>query len=118
MVAGETDHLTPWPSCYRTTKLLGGRSRFVLSTSGHIAAVIHPPGNPRSSYRIGDEAHDDPQDWLASAQLHKGTWWEDWAPWIAARSGALKPAPKRLGTRRHKPLERAPGTYVFDRSQG
>jgi polyhydroxyalkanoate synthase len=118
VVGGETDHLTPWPSCYRTTQLFGAKTRFVLSSSGHIAAVIHPPGNPKSTYRIGDESNADPEDWLASAELHRGTWWENWAPWLAERSGELKPAPKELGNARHRPLERAPGTYVFDRSTG
>ena len=32
--------------------------------------------------------------------------------WLAARSGELKPAPKRLGNARHKAQAKAPGTYV------
>jgi polyhydroxyalkanoate synthase subunit PhaC len=35
IVAGIADHITPWQNCYRSTQLLGGESRFILSTSGH-----------------------------------------------------------------------------------
>jgi polyhydroxyalkanoate synthase len=118
VAGGETDHLTPWQSCYRTTQLFGGKTRFALSTSGHIAAVIHPPGNPKSTYRIGDESKADPEDWLETAELHPGTWWADWAPWLQERSGDLKPAPEKLGNSSHEPMEPAPGTYVFTRSKG
>ena len=45
IVAGITDHICPWQSCYRTTQLLGGRPRFLLSTSWHVAAMVNPPGN-------------------------------------------------------------------------
>ena len=118
IAGGETDHLTPWPSCYRSVGLLGGKTRFVLSTSGHIAAVIHPPGNPKSSYRIGDESCATPEDWLRSTEMHKGTWWQDWAPWLAERAGEKVAAPIKLGNDRHRPLDPAPGKYVFKRSNG
>ena len=42
-----------------------------------------------------------------------GSWWTDWEHWLAARSGALKPAPKMLGNRAHKAQAKAPGTYVL-----
>ncbi len=51
VVAGTADHICPWQSCYRTTQLLGGPVRFVLSTSGHIAAIVNPPGNPKASFQ-------------------------------------------------------------------
>jgi alpha/beta hydrolase fold len=57
LVAGVTDHICPWTSCYRSTQLLGGSKRFVLSTSGHIAAMVNPPGNEKARYR-----------WLRSAR--------------------------------------------------
>jgi poly(3-hydroxyalkanoate) synthetase len=55
VVAGIADHITPWQSCFRTTRLFGGDSRFVLSTSGHIAALVNPPGNPRASFHTNQE---------------------------------------------------------------
>jgi polyhydroxyalkanoate synthase len=113
VIAGETDHITPWPNCYRTTHLLGGDTRFVLSNGGHIAAVINPPGNPKATYRVADHNPPDAETWLQEAEARPGTWWEDWDAWLADRTGASKPAPKRLGSRRFAPLEAAPGSYVL-----
>jgi polyhydroxyalkanoate synthase len=115
-VGAESDHLTPWPACYRSIRLLGGKTRFVLSTSGHVAAVIHPPGNPKSAHWIGDESIAEPDDWFAKATVHKGTWWEDWSAWLAERSGAKKEPPAALGSASYRPLGPAPGEYVFQRS--
>mgnify|MGYP003556838773 CR=1 FL=1 len=68
-VAGIADHITPWQSNYRSTHLLGSQPRFVLSTSGHIAAIVNPPDNPKASYRVAVEGeHDDPESWLAAAE--------------------------------------------------
>jgi polyhydroxyalkanoate synthase len=115
-VGAETDHLTPWKSCYRTVNMLGGDTRFVLSSSGHIAATINPPGNPRARYHVAEEHPACADEWLAGATGTQGTWWDDWAAWLAERSGALKRAPKSLGNRRHKALGPAPGEYVLERA--
>jgi polyhydroxyalkanoate synthase subunit PhaC len=115
VVAGVADHITPWQSCYRTTALLGGDTRFVLSTSGHIAALVNPPGNGKATYRIGGETPGDPQAWLAAATTERGSWWPDFVAWLAARCGPDRRAPRRLGGRGHAPLIEAPGTYVLDR---
>jgi polyhydroxyalkanoate synthase len=114
IVAGITDHITPWQNCLRTTQLLGGTSRFVLSTSGHIAALVNPPGNPKSSFHVNKENPADPAEWLRTAETVQGTWWTDLSPWLADRCGVLKPAPKELGGGGLRPLVAAPGTYVFD----
>jgi polyhydroxyalkanoate synthase len=113
VIGGISDHLTPWQSCYRTTQLLGGRTEFVLSTSGHIAAIINPPGNPKATFRTADDTPADPDDWLAAATLRPGTWWSHYTDWLAERCGELKPAPQRLGNDTHRPLVDAPGTYVL-----
>ena len=115
IVAGIADHLTPWQSCYRSTQLLGGRSRFILSTSGHIAALINPPGNPKASYQTSGHTPADPRQWLEAAETQQGSWWPDLVAWLGERCGPQKPAPKRLGGRGLQPLVDAPGTYVFDR---
>jgi polyhydroxyalkanoate synthase subunit PhaC len=113
VIAGETDHITPWPNCYQTVQLLGAESRFVLSNGGHIAAVINPPGNPKSTYRVGMHYPPDAQEWLDGAEVLKGTWWDDWDAWLAERTGAQKPAPTELGGPAHPPLDHAPGVYVL-----
>jgi polyhydroxyalkanoate synthase subunit PhaC len=109
-----TDHLTPWTGCYRTTQLLSGPTRFVLSHSGHIQSLVNPPGNPKASYFVGGEPGPDPEEWRASAERHTGSWWENWAPWTIEQSGELVPAPSSPGSEAHPPMEPAPGLYVLD----
>jgi polyhydroxyalkanoate synthase subunit PhaC len=114
MVAGISDHITPWENCYRTTQLLGGDCRFVLSTSGHVAALVNPPGNPKATYRLGDgENPPRAEDWLERAHKHQGTWWADWDAWLGERSGAVREAPASLGNETYPAAEGAPGTYVL-----
>jgi polyhydroxyalkanoate synthase subunit PhaC len=115
VVAGIADHITPWQNCYRSTQLLGGDSRFVLSTSGHIAALVNPPGNPKASYHTNTDNPADAQQWLGTAEPRRGSWWPDWLAWLGERSGAEQPAPAKLGGGGLRPLVEAPGTYVFDR---
>jgi polyhydroxyalkanoate synthase len=109
-----TDHLTPWKGCYRTTQLTTGDSTFILSNAGHVASLVNPPGNPKAHYFAGPEPVPDPEDWLAGAEKQQGTWWEHWADWINERSGEERRAPAKLGSRRHRPIEPAPGSYVRD----
>jgi polyhydroxyalkanoate synthase len=114
VVAGIADHLCPWQSCYATTQLLGGNSRFVLSTSGHIASLVNPPTNPKSTWRTAPTDTPDADAWLATAHTEPGSWWTDFSRWVAERSGAEVDAPTELGGGRPT-LGAAPGTYVFDK---
>jgi len=111
VLAAVDDHIVPWVSGYKTTQLLGGHNRFVLSTSGHIAGIVNPPG-PKPKHWTNDAAPSDPQEWKENATLQEGTWWEDWATWIATQGGPTVPAPRRLGSKDHPPIEDAPGSYV------
>src|SRR6516165_5583369 len=115
LVAGITDHLCPWQSCYRSTQLLSGSKRFVLSTSGHVAAMVNPPGNEKARYQVAKECPEDPQEWLRHAENGHGTWWPDYASWLAERCGEERAAPEELGGGGLEPLGDAPGTYVYDR---
>src|SRR5215831_2920179 len=114
LVAGITDHLCPWQSCYRSTQLLGGSSRFVLSTSGHVAAMVNPPGNDKARYQVAKDCPEDPQDWLRRAETCHGSWWPDYAGWLAEHCGEEKAAPDELGGSGLAPICDAPGTYVYD----
>jgi polyhydroxyalkanoate synthase len=110
------DHIVPWQSAYKTTQLLGGKPRFVLSSSGHIAGMINPP-SPKASHWTNDVLPSDADAWLESATLQKETWWEDWARWSGERAGPMVRARKTLGSRAHPPTEDAPGRYVRSRTR-
>ncbi len=116
VIAGTADHLCPWQSCYRTTQLLGGPVTFVLSTSGHIAAVVNPPGNAKAAFRTGPAPNPaDPAEFLAAAQTVAGSWWPHYSTWLAGRSGGRKKSPGQLGRKGYPVRGAAPGTYVHDR---
>src|SRR2546421_5473145 len=97
MTAGITDHITPWQGCYAATQLLGGKVKFILSNSGHIQAILNPPGNPKASYFVNERYSADPEQWLARAQKRSGTWWEDWRNWLGHGSGGEAAAPGEPG---------------------
>jgi polyhydroxyalkanoate synthase subunit PhaC len=115
MVAGITDHICPWQSCYRSTQLLAGRNRFVLSTSGHVAAMVNPPGNDKARYQVAKDCPQEPDEWLRHAETCHGSWWPDYASWLGERCGEQQAAPGELGGGGLAPLCDAPGTYVYDR---
>jgi polyhydroxyalkanoate synthase len=115
LVAGITDHICPWESCYQSTQLLGGSKRFVLSTSGHIAAMVNPPGNEKARYQVAKDCPANPREWLRHAESCRGSWWPDYAGWLAEHCGEETAAPDELGGGRLEPLCDAPGTYVYDR---
>ena len=114
VIAGTTDHITPWKAVYETARLFGDDSQFILSNSGHLQSLLNPPGNPKSWYVKGRATASDPESWAEGAQKHEGTWWLDWAEHLKAKGGDEIPAPKTPGSRKHKPLGPAPGTYVFE----
>ena len=114
VIAGEADHLCPWQSCYRTTQLLGGQVTFVLSTSGHIAAMVNPPGSPKAAFQTAPDHPADPREFLAAAQKVAGSWWPDYSSWLAGRSGGQKNSPGQLGRKGYPVRSAAPGTYVHD----
>jgi polyhydroxyalkanoate synthase len=112
-VAGLRDHLVAWEAVYRSAQLFGGSKRFVLSTSGHVQAMVNPPSpESRASYRLTDELPPDAQEFFRQADVKPGSWWPDYSEWLSSRSGPLRPAPKALGSKKHKAAARAPGTYV------
>ena len=117
VVAGVTDHITPWKACYRLTQLIGSPNvDFVLSQSGHIQALLNPPGNPKAKYFHSQTRPPASIDaWMNGAAEEKaGSWWPFWSEWLAAHSGAKKAAPKAGGSKKHPTLGPAPGTYLFD----
>ena len=113
LVGAENDHITPWRSSYRTTQLVKGEARFVLSSSGHIAGIVNPP-SPKARHWTNPETPADPDAWLAAATEHQGSWWEDWTGWASSHGGQRRKPPP-MGSATHPPLEDAPGAYVRER---
>jgi polyhydroxyalkanoate synthase len=114
VVAGVTDHITPWKGVHKTAQIMGEGTTFVLSNSGHLQSLINPPTNPKASYMIGAVNPSGPDAFVAAAEKRKGSWWLDWRDWLHARSGDEVAAAASPGSERHPVLAAAPGTYVFD----
>jgi polyhydroxyalkanoate synthase len=115
-VGALSDHITPWQACYRTPRLFGGKRTFVESTSGHIQAIVNPPGNAKALFLASDTYGPDAQEWLEGAREHRGSWWDHWTAWLIERSGPSVTAPTQLGSEAHPPLMAAPGRYVHQRA--
>jgi polyhydroxyalkanoate synthase subunit PhaC len=117
VIGGITDHITPWRACYGTARLFGPETTFVLANAGHLQSMINPPGAPKSFFFAAPASVEDPMQWAEAAQSRRqeGSWWPHWRLWIQGRSGELLKAPAKLGSRKHKPLGAAPGTYVHEK---
>jgi polyhydroxyalkanoate synthase len=113
IVGAEQDHIVPWQAAWQLTRLASGKGRFVLAGSGHIAGIINPPSKGRG-YRTNARRASTPEQWLAGAERHEGSWWSDWVDWLRPRTGKPVPPPS-LGSAAHPPLGPAPGTYVLEK---
>ena len=115
--ASKEDHIAPADSVFKLTGLLGGRKRFVLAGSGHVAGVINPPEKKKYQHWLVENgaAHDDFETWFADAVEHPGSWWPDWHRWLSRRSGKKVPA-RKPGAGGLRLIEPAPGSYVKRRS--
>jgi len=114
VIAGVTDHITPWKGAYRTAGILSDSATFVLSNAGHLQSLLNPPNNPKASYMIGPFNSAGPDAFQAGAEKRRGSWWLDWRDWLHARSGEEISAPTSVGSEHHPATTPAPGTYVFD----
>ena len=54
VVGAINDHIVPWHGSYKTVGLMGGKVRYVLSSGGHIAGIVNPPG-PKAWYEAADD---------------------------------------------------------------
>jgi polyhydroxyalkanoate synthase len=115
VVAGITDHITPWQACYQSRNILRGKIDFVLSSSGHIQSIVNPPTNPKAKYFLNTALPDEPETWLASASERAGSWWDHWSEWYAQHGAGEVPAPAALGSARFPAGDPAPGRYVHQR---
>ena len=114
-VGGYTDHITAWRACYDTAHLVGGSDKqMTLVRSGHIQSIVYPADSMRYDRWYGPSSPTDPDEWLATAAVKKGSWWYPWAEWLIARSGPERKASATLGNRQYPPLGPAPGRYVYE----
>jgi polyhydroxyalkanoate synthase len=111
VVGAINDHIVPWHGSYKTGGLMGGKVRYVLSSGGHIAGIVNPPG-PKAWYEAADFTGADPETWRQAASKHKGSWWEDWTVWADERAGALV-KPPAMGSKKYPAVSDAPGEYVL-----
>jgi polyhydroxyalkanoate synthase len=116
ILATREDHIVPWQTAYLSTRLLGGDTRFVLGASGHIAGVINPASKNKRSHWLGGDQGAGAEDWLNSAEEKSGSWWSDWATWLAGHSGGQRLARKTLGSADFPVIEAAPGRYVKEKA--
>ena len=106
--ASRDDHICPMESVYRTAKVFGGDTTFVLAASGHIAGVVNHPDSGKYCHWTNDTLPETGAQWIESAEEHKGSWWPTWWEWLRPKSGRKGAAiqPKDMG------LGAAPGKYV------
>jgi polyhydroxyalkanoate synthase subunit PhaC len=121
--SAKEDHIAPFRSVYKSTRLFGGPVRFIIAGSGHIAGVINPPSAKKYQYWTNDAFGAQPdgkvaapfpasvEEWQAGTVEHPGSWWGDWDAWLSKLSGK-KVAARKPGDGKLKVLGDAPGTYV------
>jgi polyhydroxyalkanoate synthase len=111
-LATREDHIAPAKSVALGCKFFGGKVRFVLAGSGHIAGVINPPDKMKYQYWTGPKpASANVERWVSKAKEHAGSWWPDWLGWLKAHDPA-EVAAREPGGGRLPPIEDAPGSYV------
>lgn len=120
VIGTETDHIAPWRSVYKLQQLNSGDITFVLTSGGHNAGVVSEPGHPHRHFRKLEHKPGDlsipPDEWQSRANCEEGSWWPDWATWLANHSGTpINPPQTGAPKAGYKPLGHAPGTYIFQR---
>jgi polyhydroxyalkanoate synthase len=120
LYASKEDHIVPWKAAYESLNLINTKnrkqSRFILGASGHIAGVINPASKNKRNYWANDQVPADADAWFAGAQDKPGSWWPEWAAFLAANAGKEVNAPRNYGKGKYKPAEAAPGRYVTQKA--
>ncbi|MCD8532335.1 MAG: hypothetical protein LRY66_13555 [Saccharospirillaceae bacterium] len=94
---------------------MGGKNRFVLGGSGHIAGVVNPPSANKYGYWTNENLPEDPEEWYRNAEQHEGSWWLDWQQWVMAQGGCEQTGVRQPGSGKLAVIEDAPGRYVKQR---
>lgn len=112
ILATKEDHIAPWMATYAATQVYDGDVTFTLADSGHVAGVINPPAKKKYGYWTSTHLPPHPEAWLEETKEQPGSWWTHWNVWQSKRAGKKVPAPKTLGSKKYKPIEKAPGSYA------
>lgn len=114
IMAGSTDHITPWKACYRSAHLFGGDVEFILTSQNHTQTISARPDNRHLRYWRNEALPADPDDWLQAGRETIGNWRDHWVEWLQSHS-EVKEAPAALGSRTYAPLDDAPGLFVREK---
>ena len=106
------DHITPWKSSYKGTRVFRGETCFTLAPSGHVTGIIDPPNGDYHCYFVNAMTPANPDEWLAGAHQERGSWWRHWDAWVKSVSGGDWVPARRPGEAGLTPLMDAPGRYV------
>jgi polyhydroxyalkanoate synthase len=109
------DHIALWQGTYKGPLLMGGKNRFVLGGSGHIAGVVNPPSANKYGYWTNEALPQDPEEWYRNAEQHDGSWWLDWQQWTMTQGGTEQTEARQPGSGKLAVIEDAPGRYVKQR---
>ena len=110
-ISAKDDHIAPWKSTFAGAKLFGGKVRFVLGGSGHIAGIVNPPVANKYCFWANDELTHEAESWLQNADRFDGSWWSDWSVWISSQGSRTVNA-RKIRNNRTNPFENAPGSYA------
>ena len=110
-ISAKDDHIAPWKSTFSGAKLFGGKVRFVLGGSGHIAGIVNPPVANKYCFWANDELTHEAESWLQNADRFDGSWWSDWSVWITSQGSRTVNA-RKIRNNRTNPFEDAPGSYA------
>jgi polyhydroxyalkanoate synthase len=115
MQAGETDHIAPHNSVYRTAQLYASKGKkdvqYMLAGSGHIAGVVNHPDKKKYHHSINTALPEKLDDWKAGSERRVGSWWPYWIEWLNKVSPGESDA-RQPGDRKLDIIEDAPGSYV------
>ena len=115
VIATEKDHIAPWRSVYKTKLFTDCDLTFVLTSGGHNGGIISEPGHQGRQFRIAHRAagalYFGPDQWLAQNNPEPGSWWPEYARWLAEQSNPPVTLP-RLGASGAQQFCAAPGTYI------
>jgi polyhydroxyalkanoate synthase len=99
--AAEEDHIAPWDGIKEGLKYFcNANNHVILSTSGHVAAVINHPNKHKYGYWYGFNG-------IKFNNYITGSWWDNLHQWLINIDSDISPTPQH-----NLSIEIAPGSYI------